>query len=625
MLKVNSAKELHLHYFSNQQRLTTKSIQKGINYLLREASHAFDAFEYLDPECIQVVRNVQLLYPLAFGVHALAISVEKGLLEKDLLAETVSLLTHEASPTGTYNYWLRNSLDSQKQTLPDDVDDAAAAYSALFRGGVETPVETFISTLALEKDAGGPYRTWYIAAQAHEKWGDIDPAVNAHFLYLAALNEIYLPNTLQYFQGLIGTTAIKSQYYPGELSTYFYLCKFSAVAHAAGETNLHTELESELKNYSFADQNHLDKLLLALSYSYLNKPVPTNWLAELESWQESDGKVRPLALCHGYSTADKELTYAGNSYAATALWVELFVKVADTAKAKSPNLPVAFNMLIKATDSLLDKETHAQLKIHSVGEMRITQMVYFALQALGKESAVEDPRIQLLLASAICGWGAYHIMDGMLDRQLELSELPRFASLVRASNTFAALLPLEVRTRIAAGYEMTEKFYAWEQTQMPTSNLNPRSYSAGFDYRYIYKRVGVLTQALSCVATITDMPKYSATLEKIFAEIFFLQQMSDDAHDWEEDKQLRIRTYTLNHLFGEKLRNSRQSLAKLFWLKTLPHIHRVCQAKYRKAAKLAQTLPNPTPLLELLANCLTPFEKAKREMEASQKIISLLH
>jgi len=158
-------------------------------------------------------------------------------------------LLAQKSEYGSFNYWARDSSESQTMPYPEDLDDIFVAFAAL-HGFDETLIDgaamAHIAKLltAVEVAPGGPYRTWLVGSQGSmaggetggafepvklrkpEKWRDVDIVVNSNIGYCLSRLGVTLPNLTQFIDDRICDRNLRSPYYPGAMQVLYFVARF---------------------------------------------------------------------------------------------------------------------------------------------------------------------------------------------------------------------------------------------------------------------------------------------------------------------------------------------------------------------------------------------------------------
>jgi|GEM_PF-2502493 len=149
----------------------------------------------------------------------------------EVVQPAIDFLLSQKSPAWTWNYWLRDSIESTTFPYPDDLDDTFVALSAitLHRPNILTG-EVFANItetlMSQEVSAGGPYRTWLGLVEEVP-----DVAVNSNILRFLHLHNIHLPALEQWLTRQLAETDFTSPFYPSTLQPLSFLeCSIETLA-----------------------------------------------------------------------------------------------------------------------------------------------------------------------------------------------------------------------------------------------------------------------------------------------------------------------------------------------------------------------------------------------------------
>lgn len=86
-------------------------INKALQYLTAaEVAHLGNAAEYLEPDCKQLLRPIQVLFPVAMVLHAFAKLPEYLRAEHRSHIELLTkYLQTQAGDNFSFNYWIKGS------------------------------------------------------------------------------------------------------------------------------------------------------------------------------------------------------------------------------------------------------------------------------------------------------------------------------------------------------------------------------------------------------------------------------------------------------------------------------------------------------------------------------------
>jgi hypothetical protein len=579
------------------------------------------AAEYIDEACTETFRPVEVIFPVAFALHALATVKQAGdAVELDAIASYIKQQGQDFS----YNYWDKLGRSFTEIPLPDDSDDTACCLSALLKTGQDVDPRFFLKLIKLESKPGGPYRTWYINNSSDGRdWEDIDPVVNAHILYLAASFGIKLPNTEDYLKRSVSMGNFGSRYYPYPIIGLFYLSRYLARHDSAALSEL---VKDKLSVYKWNKLSHLEKVLLSLSNANLGLPTPTLQLAEIMSWQNVNGSFPVWPMCFGFDRGKKQSTYCSNSVQSTALVVELMQLNVNLKLRKKPKNDIAAPGILH------------QLK-HELSQFQITDLVDAAIPGYLNHRAfklpivvakllgqVENPMVKEFCLALFYSWNSYTILDNHLDKQATAADLPLAFTMQNLAWSHLVNLNAEFREQILAALKKCDDYYRWELANCRFDNVDDFRPPAKFGYGYIEQRMQPFLTAISLWPGLLDKSYVASSnaIRQFFVHLINIEQLNDDAHDWQDDLKSGNLTFVgwlvLHHS------HDRKQLQRIFWTRVMAKVITICETEYVLAAKHLASIPEPlqSVFASQLKKTISPIELAKQEMQKAKELVSYL-
>jgi hypothetical protein len=147
-------------------------------------------------------------------------------LKKQIRSGCVSFLLEQRSATWSWNYWARRDhKSSQKQNIPDDLDDTFAALIALHFQSPELITGDAMSAIRGHARSDGPFQTWIMNGIPNSQWNNIDPVVNASVAYFFAIRNVCLPNTEAYLEKILIGEKYESRYYFNDTSILYFISR----------------------------------------------------------------------------------------------------------------------------------------------------------------------------------------------------------------------------------------------------------------------------------------------------------------------------------------------------------------------------------------------------------------
>lgn len=525
----------------------------------------FQAYEYLDADCIGEYRKVRVVFPAAFTLHALA-SVSHPKL-KDYKERLIKALKSEID-RDSCNYWQRSSKDATAEPLPDDIDDTAAVATALIKAKQVVSPRTVIKLTQVEQSPGGPYYTWFVLGE--ERWKDVDPVVNAHVFYWSAAVGIKLPKLKNYILQCIKDRKTISPYYHEKIMFWFYLCRYLSLVD-----------DSDLKPAAvkFVKKADQGNLLVQLCRSYLGLKVELPKI-----------KIKPLALCFGFPTTEGQPTYCGSEACYLALMIELY----------SRHLPKDKNLFENEIIEASKQKYFAQIypPQDSFVSLKLLHLLIKLLE-VNKLTAYQK-NLGLLIHYS---WLNYNLLDSLIDREIDSRSALALQELNELIFWQLKKLPT-LADAVLAQFAELNKFYFAEAKGIKYS-----------DFEYIKKRQAPFIWALETFMKSTNAHlKTIKTISKILNNVLLVSQLSDDAHDYQSDIDAGISTY-VTYLYKK---------TPDFWEKVMPRVIKIVAKLDQETSQLIKSLERSveTFLLEQLWQkaCL-PITHARLEIESSKEVL----
>lgn len=614
-----------------------KIINKSVKFLLNSSiDEIILAPEFLDQNCSIKHRDLSLVFPIGFTLHALSFLKKKDIssqLDKKIKT-LIKYLQNQESEIGTFNYWIKESENYKLERLPDDLDDTAFCYQALFKWGVDPKESTFLSTIEIERKVGGPYNTWYIDYQKFNKFDDIDPVVNANFLYYAGLCNIDLPPLKRYISKCLKTKKIKSIYYPYEEIFLLYASRYVSIQ---GDKKLKNLIVDYLENIDFDSVSNIQKLMLANIYLNLDLLVDERIKNQLLKMQNADGGLDFMPICHGHMNQKRD-TYVGSAISATALFLEFMIRYeSKNSKFKEVNI---IEDEIKKTKSSIVNEIESKtgrkiskylLKYLNSKSIKLPLILTYVLTK-GKKKDFDKmtQKLDSLYKAIWYIWHGYTIIDDLIDNDNNKNKILDVATMLRLGyqNLFSFHKFTEVQNSLYDSINQMEDNYRWEIEKARFSSkkdLENKLKNNFSDYKYISKRMSPFTHIMSyLILVLGEDQKKSKAIKKFVNNLLIIDQLNDDAHDFEEDYKNGIITYVLAYTIREYDKQKKSSKKEIFWLKTIPHITHICQNLFDEAKSEIEKIDHDNYLLNILQKTMKPILQAQQGVVSTKKIISAL-
>lgn len=624
----------------SKSKSVTKAYNRGLDFLIAKSTRQLTtSTHFQDKKCTQKVQTVNIILPVALALHALSINPQRP--EAVIIQEWKKKISAFLVKTGqnhSYNYWIPGSSLNKKYPLPDDLDDTALCLSALLKNKQTIDDLFFLKIIQIEQKVGGPYYTWYVnkADPLFKKWLDIDPMVNANLLYLASLYGIKLPRTEQYLVKLLKGMTYHSPYYPYKIIFLFYLSRYAKTTEKKG---LQKQILSALKKYSYNQLELMEKIFYSLTLAYLEPTqLKITLLKPILEQQHRDGSFPALPFCYDFPFQKKK-TFNASPIITTALVCELLALILPQSKPKivkpNPNISKALTRQANIINKELAKTGFKKeiLTIFpDVTEAKaLLGPISLALNLKPKLSLKDLNLIDSLSIAILFGWLGYTINDEILDQQQPIENIPLANTLIRLSWFYyfkvIDLVP-SFQKVIEDAFTICDQHYVWEgkYTHFTKDNQGEikRKIKSNWNYNYIANRMQPYLVSMQYLPRLLKIdPRQQEPLYNFFKSQMIIDQLNDDAHDWQEDQEAGILTYVLKLLYQEELDHKKHPT--IFWKTVMPKIIKVCRRQYNMAQKSIEQLNKPSPFLKkLLEQTYFPIKQADEERQAVLRIIENL-
>lgn len=450
----------------------------------------------------------------------------------------------------TFNYWDANSPHYTALAVPNDLDDTFCALSVLhdmqpelFDGDVLAQIVTQLCSV--ETVPGGPYNTWYTG---DKKWADVDPVVNANIHYFLQKQNVVLEKLNSYLTRALHDR-VPSNYYPSQVVVDYFLVK-SLIGHPP--TDMLNILLVELKK----DKNTLE--LAMLVSTLLRLGVDTSEVSESINWiikaQKSDGSWPAYGLY-----IDARLTsgdeYAGSPELTTAYCVEAITLYVNARKSvlmigvpKKGLLIARIHTEISMLPSIaMRAEIMYSLNdvLSGSSERNIIELPYVMADVLKKQK-IDPANLEELATMSVWGWLAYTMQDDCMDDEYQPEKIPAINFCTRKLSQCLTDITLdnhEFKEQVRTILNRQDEANAWE-----LRNCRVQTAREGYieliklpDYgdgaQLAHRSLGHTISALGALyaAGYTAQSAEYAAIQSFMHYYLIARQISDDAHDWEED------------------------------------------------------------------------------------------
>ncbi|MCL5411659.1 MAG: hypothetical protein M1150_02875 [Patescibacteria group bacterium] len=645
-----------------------QAIQKGLIYLgnHQETEGNFLSFSSNRPE-FKKAWPTNSMFQTALIFSCLN-DLKETPITKIIKRKAASFLLTQKNEYWSFNYWTRNSLEAKEKAYPDDLDCTFCSLSALAQywpdlvdGEVIARIVSLLTNL--EKDVGGPYKTWVVPKDFDKIWRDVDLVVNANIAYFLSLKKINLPNLNSFLNSNIEKENFSSPYYFGPLPTIYFISRL----YKEARVELKNENKEILKKFLFEkiseDEIKRNSLSCALKISsLLNLGVNGNKLRKevnflLSNSVEDHWSPYPFVL---ESVKKEIIQYAGSSPLTTAFCLEALNKYLMRPSIKETTALKNFKAKENAIREKIIKEVNdnlsklsLDLKVEAVknlnmilsadkdGQVALTPFYFWV--ALGENGKKIDDDLLIKLGEAnLYGWIAYTIYDNFLDGEGDPKSLPTANVCLRElTNIFNNLLPDQNFNTFAHQIinEM-ENANTWEVSHCRLSiekdflDMKKAKLPDWANYEKLAERslghsLGpvVILSKLGCHATDSEVKN----LLSFFTHYLIAKQLNDDAHDWEKDLKNGHSSPIVTLLLRKSGLKSQIKISKLtpklqeiFWYET---IDQICEDVFKninlaKSALSKVSLVTKPLILESILS--TPQQSAQKALTERQEILKFL-
>lgn len=638
------------------------ALLKGIQFIhsQQQPNGSFLTLYSDDPHTFRCSQKLPDVFTTALVLNCLN-SLDSTPLLEEIKKNAAVFLLSQKSEWWSFNYWDRASLEYQKYSCPDDLDDTFCGLSALYAYNptlIDENSLVKITTLltTLESTLGGPYRTWIVNADADEVWKDIDLAVNSNVAFFLSLLDIHLPKLMKYLKSKVNQDQVFSPYYP----TVFPLIYYISRVHQ--DKKLKSILLNQLSNNKCWD-NQLHTALAVSSCINLKMPVTViaDSVSHLVNTQTA-GKWDPSPFYIGASLKNSSPAYSGSAVLTTAFCLESLAKYQRYQNELSYSDPstdgveVIYKDKIQAYNNILNKvsarfknfdqrftSTASSLTTRILKKDKthqITLLPYYFAQSLKNNTAISNDLIIELGVANLYGWIAYTIYDDMYDNEGSTTLLPiahicsreltRIFIFVVDSDEFIWLFN-NVMTNLdyANWWEMQYSQIPIEDNQLLIGNFNAIDFNS-FLEKLADKSLGHALGPLAILFSLgyTKQSPEIQYLIDFFRNYLIIKQLNDDAHDWEQDMRkgritpivsILIQNYLLeNPELAISLNQTMSKFKQRFWIDQLPYI---CTLIIEYSQKARENLLKLGTILDItyLESLLIPIEQSAQQAIMEQK------
>lgn len=522
--------------------------------------------------------------------------VEESGEELQSITEKLSTyIMNQKSKHWTWNYWDRQSHEYQKNPYPDDADDTFAALNALYAYNPELISGEALAHIvtgltSIEKDEGGPYKTWYTKSKKRA-WNDVDIAVNIRIWRFLKSQNVELPNLAKYI--FLSMDNLYSPYYPSRIPILYELSQCYT-----------EELDKKITEYCSLETDH----------SQFEKALKMLILKKYENREQTGtvGSYRsPSPIC--YDPMIKGVKYFAGSPAITAaaclatLSVEINPRIykkplqndlnhmqeilLDDVKKECLALPSPISEALQEVIDIMGKKARKDTQI-------LLLPYLFSQNFTGGEVEDINEKIMKSLSKAhFYGWCAYSMYDDILDEDKDYKALNIANTLLqRCLHCFYEATPPQFHKIVRDTLCLIDNSMYWEKHNAWIPIAKDLKYE---DHRIAQKSYGHMLAPLAIlfIKGYSESSKEYIATENFFKHYILARQLGDDAHDWENDLKSGFVNSVALPLFKRSqlkkpLRDSDiQHAREVFWDS---HVLFICNQIENHCIEAEKTLSNMT-------------------------------
>lgn len=551
----------------------SRAIKKGLRFLKRTQKKDGSFSTYNFPENNTAKKTaINTTFITANIVHALA-PLQKDPTVKEILNKaTKFLLRQKAKHLATINYWPRGSKESNLYFIPDDLDCTVVTYAALHEIGLYTGEETIKVMMGLEEKSGGPYTTWIVGAK-NKDWKSKELGVNANVLWYALLNDIYLPNILEYIYEELKSGVRKTSYYPEYTLCYLISRaikdgKLEVIEAAREKSEKIRDWSKEIRNIIKVNakkrlrnkQYDSDMEFVSLVYSLLslNDSDISDYVRILLRRQDSKGSWQLGGFNFGHNSIHANSS-DGSEALTTAIAIEVLQKyslkkanpenfihpefqkeykeVEKSYKLWEKKQPQKLQPLLAQISSKILKETFT---IRSA----LLPFFYYNSLSVTKQKMLNKSLLTTLGANNIIGWIGYYLEDKILDEHIKTKNIHELAALCKNEFLRTISFKLNENKEFLTWINNSEKTYVktlnWELSNTRFKSKLPTKLPDYKNYKVLADRSLPFIYSTALLATKLNYQPSSTifkSLVKMLHHHLITKQLNDDARDLEEDLQ----------------------------------------------------------------------------------------
>lgn len=544
-----------------------KYLNEALNYL--KNSDDKDTDSYFDLSCNTFATKRNALFSLAFKIHTFGL-YEKILNNKEYseYSKKLSNKILKQENQGSFNYFFKSKI----KLLPDDLDDSALVYSALFLAKKSYKTEYFLKTKDLEVKQGGPYKTWHYDNQ---KWFEVDPIVNANFYYFSCLTGVNLPKLKKYLLENLDKEELLSKYYTSNL---YYILYLSRAAYYSRDQELANQINQKIEKFDLNKLSWWEEFLLVLSKLYLGQSsFDKKMLKRIFARQKSDGSFQLFPLTLDYPVKDK-VTYTTSYSFTTSLFAEFLILYKFNTE-KDNSIEKFYKNVIEELESEILQNKILKESIPNLKLLKPTKPIllpFLLLKDLKSKKSIsssEISKIKIISKAGFYGWMAFTLLDDYIDEK-KFNKNPIYIT---------TLLRFQFQTLQKLGSKIDWNEFAVTELQYlnELKNYSLNQNSIKLSTKYITKRMHIFINILASIPNIFSLSEYKhSEVYELIESLMIMDQLNDDLRDWKEDRKNNILT-----LVTQKARKIKTD--KMFFEKVIPQINKIITRSYNRAKSIA--------------------------------------
>jgi len=436
-----------------------------------------------------------------------------------------------------------------------------------------------------ETRAGGPYTTWLLSTN-HESWRDVDVAVNANIGYMLKVLGVRTPALESYITRCIVDGAYTSPYYIGNIPALYFIARWYK---GSAKGRLIVIIGRELtRHHSMPHRAMLITAALRLGVANMIQP---RLIDELINSQNGAGW--PASALYFEPPQRNTARYAGSPELSTAFVIEAlhaYQEYVNSKNRSAADVPPALSATHQASRS----------KIALADRHEITRMAHVIAKAYGIRL---QPGIRSKLNRAnVDGWVAYTLYDAILDGDESLKYLGAANQAMRSSLAhFRQALPQnnEFIAFVESAFTRMDAANTWEITRARDPEHLPSFGNLAQLANRSWGQVIAPTAVMMAAGYRLNSPEV-LNLHHFFRHYIIAKQLSDDAHDWQEDLEHSRVTAVLSMLLKDFPDDDAQARQRYFWEHTVGGVNRRIRYHLRQAEyylNSSQALKEPVQLM----------------------------